>query len=385
MGRIVGIRAINFGRLKKFELGRVYDLTAPELENFVVVIGPTSSGKSTLFDLFKFVQDCLMYNVVGACDMNNRGGYEQIISQGATGGIEITFRYVGSRSFLYSFRIEQDSNGIPYVTDESLFDYEEQRAVFWTKGGEGPFFDPDNHSKTTIQIEDKRILYLATLGTGRKYDCITELYDCVLDWFHEEFDINSMRKEQTYALPEHLINNGLNLGSVLFRLQGSEKFSTILQQVQSAFPDVTQIKVDLDSTSNQCNIEFGVKGLNQPIPASRVQKSLLLFVAYCTVLFGTSYTGIFMESPDEGFYFSLHEKIVFTALDALKKDEPKQVFFTTNSPFLINALKPKYLWILSTDENGFSVAKSATRYDFVCGLWKEGAKLGDLWCNGFLD
>ena len=83
MGRIAGIQIKNYGSLKKIKLGKLLsDNKGKELTNMNAIIGQSGTGKSTLADAFGFLADCLEKGVEVACDLNGRGGYEKIISQG---------------------------------------------------------------------------------------------------------------------------------------------------------------------------------------------------------------------------------------------------------------------------------------------------------------
>ena len=57
------------------------------------VIGKNGVGKSTLFDAFGFLADCLKIGVEEACDSRGRGGFERIRSQGQKGPIEFQVYY----------------------------------------------------------------------------------------------------------------------------------------------------------------------------------------------------------------------------------------------------------------------------------------------------
>ena len=84
MGKILGIEIKNYGSLKYIKMGKLFsDQSGTELGNMVAIIGPSGNGKSTLADAFGFISDCLSTDVESACDANNRGGYDQLISQGS--------------------------------------------------------------------------------------------------------------------------------------------------------------------------------------------------------------------------------------------------------------------------------------------------------------
>ena len=85
MGKVEGIEIRNFGPLKDIVMGRT--LSHQEgipLGNLIAIIGPSGNGKSTIADVFGFIADCLDRDVEAACDEGNRGGFEQIRSQGTT-------------------------------------------------------------------------------------------------------------------------------------------------------------------------------------------------------------------------------------------------------------------------------------------------------------
>jgi len=89
MARIQGIRIKNFQALRDVTLGKLWNLqNAQPLTPMTAVIGKNGVGKSSLFDAFGFLADCLRLGVEEACDSRGRGGFERIRSQGQQGPIE---------------------------------------------------------------------------------------------------------------------------------------------------------------------------------------------------------------------------------------------------------------------------------------------------------
>lgn len=75
MAIIEGFRVQNFRALRDVSLGKLSGQTTGEpLTPFTVVIGKNGVGKSSLFDAFGFVAECLGTDVETACDMKQRGG-----------------------------------------------------------------------------------------------------------------------------------------------------------------------------------------------------------------------------------------------------------------------------------------------------------------------
>lgn len=94
MAKIEGFRIKNFRALKDVALGRLWNLQKSEtLTPMTAVIGKNGVGKSTLFDAFGFLADCLKSGVEEACDARGRGGFRNIRAQGQGGPIEFEVYY----------------------------------------------------------------------------------------------------------------------------------------------------------------------------------------------------------------------------------------------------------------------------------------------------
>ncbi|MNF69073.1 recombination protein F [compost metagenome] len=79
-------------RLKNFKSYRNANISG--IPSLCVVVGANGTGKSTLFGVFGFLKDCLLFNVRQA--LQQRGGFREVVSRG-TGPdenieIEIKFR-----------------------------------------------------------------------------------------------------------------------------------------------------------------------------------------------------------------------------------------------------------------------------------------------------
>src|SRR5690606_20282672 len=78
-------------RLRNFKAFR--DVTMTDIPSFCVIVGANGTGKSTLFDVFGFLKDCLTFNVSRA--LQSRGGFKEVVSRGAADEaicIELQFR-----------------------------------------------------------------------------------------------------------------------------------------------------------------------------------------------------------------------------------------------------------------------------------------------------
>ena len=111
MGKILGIRIQNYGSLKDVKMGRLFsDQSGEDLDNMVA-------------DAFGVISDCPSADVETACDASHRGGYDQLVSQGADAPIhfEIYYRETSNaRPITYELTINKDDENRPYVEEERL-------------------------------------------------------------------------------------------------------------------------------------------------------------------------------------------------------------------------------------------------------------------------
>jgi len=65
-------------RLKNFKMFQ--DVTVKGVQPFTVLVGANGSGKTTFFDVFGFLRDCLKDNVRAA--LTKRGGFKEVVTRG---------------------------------------------------------------------------------------------------------------------------------------------------------------------------------------------------------------------------------------------------------------------------------------------------------------
>lgn len=128
MAMIEGFRVHNFRSLRDVTIGRMSTSdkknSQKPLTPLTVVIGKNGAGKSSLFDAFGFVADCLATDVETACSLKWRGGFERLRSQGVSEPMrfEIYYREApkNERPITYELAIAQDNQGRPNVVSEVL-------------------------------------------------------------------------------------------------------------------------------------------------------------------------------------------------------------------------------------------------------------------------
>lgn len=405
MGKILGIAIQNYGSLKNIKMGKLFsDQTGEELGNMVAIIGASGNGKSTLADAFGFISDCLSTDVESACDANNRGGYDQLVSQNSDELIRFEIYYKetsNSRPITYELTIAKDKSDRPYVKEERLRQRRTGNKRGWPLSflhlinGKGYAFEgaeggqnedgSDIGEKKNVELSDTRKLGIVTLGAMKQYSRIEMFLSFLQSWYLCYFTPDAARQMQTAAPAQHLNRTGSNLNNVaqyMYRENPSE-FQRILANIQTKIPNITKIE-PVKLKNGQMVLEFWQQGFKQPFFSQRMSDGTLKLFAYYLLLHEKNPRKlIFVEEPENGLY---HQHLANLALE-MKRNVgtgfAKQLFVTTHSPFFVNALSPNQVWVLEKDKDGFSVARQAASYDFVKELVDEGASMGDLWYSRY--
>lgn len=403
MGKILGIAIKNYGSLKDIKMGQLFsDRDGSPLGNMVAIIGPSGNGKSTLADAFGFISDCLATDVETACDKNNRGGYDALVSQGSTDPIhfEIYYRETSNtRPITYELTIALDKTGRPYVKEERLrqrvqkkgwplsFLYLIDGKGYAFEGAEGGQGDDGSvtGNKVNVELSDTRKLGIVTLGAMKQYTRIEKFLSFLKSWYLCYFAPDSARQIQSAAPAPYLDRTGSNLNNVaqyMFR-ENPNEFRKILDQIQTKIPNITKIK-PVKLKNGQMVLEFYQNGFDEPFFSSRMSDGTLKLFAYYLLLHEKNPRQlVFIEEPENGLYHQYLSDLAIEMSRNVGTGYSKQLFITTHSPFFVNALSPEQVWVLDKGEDGFSTAKRVSEYSFVKELVEEGAYIGDLWNSKF--
>ena len=441
--KIEGFRIKNFGVLKEVTLGRLWNRQDAEpLTPMTAVIGKNGVGKSTLFDAFGFLSDCLKSGVEEACDARARGGFRKIRSQGQTGPIEFELYYKengNARPITYELSIATDSSDRPYVLKERLrqrlrgqkrgdqpFSFlvlENGTGLVWKGEQEGfggaedillNFFRkwkeeelPEKSGETEqieeelmqllpeesretelIELEDRRKLGIATLGSLKQHPRISAFRRFMEGWYLSYFTPDAARSLPLAGPQKHLNIHGDNLGNVVQFMEREypRRFQNILNTIAEKIPGVG--KIDTEKTSDgRLLLCFNDRGFQDPFYAQQMSDGTLKVFAYLLLLEDpTPPPFLCIEEPENGLYHKLLASLAkeFRA-HATGRKGGSQVFVTTHQPYLVDALEPNEVWILEKGQDGFSTIRRASDDRLVQNMVKEGLPLGGLWYSDYLD
>jgi predicted ATPase len=425
MARIEGIGIRNYRVLRDITLGKLWNTpgTLP-LAPLTAVIGKNGVGKSSLFDAFGFLADCLKLGVEEACDSRGRGGFDRIRSQGSNDPIEFEVYYrqdSKARPITYEFAIDEDDSGRPYVTRERLrqrrrgqtrgwpfsflmlFDGE---GVAWSGNAEGWQFQEDEEvdldweellglighvesaEREFIELQDKRRLGIATLGALKQYPRIAAFRQFIEGWYLSYFTPDAARGLPFAGPQRHLNIHGDNLGNVVQFMEHEhrDRFERILRRIAARVPGINRIDTER-SPDGRLLLRFNDRGFEDPFYAQQVSDGTLKVFAYLLMLEDPQPPPfICIEEPENGLYHKLLELLAeeFRRHTTGRRNAP-QIFVTTHQPYFVDALKPEETWVLEKAADGFATISRASDNSVVQALVEEELPLGGLWYSDYLD
>lgn len=427
MAKIEGFKVKNFRVLKEITLGKLWNLQHAEpLSPMTAVIGKNGVGKSTLFDAFGFLADCLRAGVEEACDARGRGGFEKIRSQGETGPIEFEVYYKedgNSRPITYELAIDIDERNRPFVLKERLrqrrkgqskgrpFSFlmlNDGKGLAWKGDLEGKQIDEDKdfdlfelmdsiiktggieESKKTelVELDDKRKLGISTLGSLKQHPRISAFRRFIEGWYLSYFTPDAARSLPLAGPQKHLNVHGDNLGNVVqfMEREHPKRFQTILNHIAEKIPGVN--KIDTEKTNDgRLLLRFNDKGFKDPFYSQQMSDGTLKVFAYLLLLEDpTPPPFLCIEEPENGLYHKLLESLAHEFREhATGRKGGSQVFITTHQPYFVDALEPEEVWILEKSADGFSSVRRASEDSIVKNMVEEGLPLGGLWYSDYLD
>jgi predicted ATPase len=411
MARIEGFRVRNYRALRDITLGKLStDQRGEPLTPFTVVIGKNGTGKSTLFDAFGFIADCLSTDVEAACDTKHRGGFERMRSLGVQEPLQFEIYYregPKERPITYELALNLDASGRPFVETEVL----KQRRKGQTHGRPYPFLrlhhgkgkvwageeavetqGEEAPTQEDIELTDLRQLGIATLGTLREHPRIKRFRDFLKGWYLSYFHPDAARGIQPAGAQRHLNIHGDNIGNVVQYMEREhrDRFDAILQRIAEKIPGIRVIRTAV-TQDKRVLLQFNDGAFTDPFYASQMSDGTLKIFTYLLLMEDPDPPPfICIEEPENGLYHRLLESLAqelrrhATDKATGKKNAP-QIFVTTHQPYFVDALTPEEVWVLNKGNDGFATIRRASDLELVRNLVEEGLPLGGLWYSDYLE
>ena len=387
------IESIKLQNYKAFK-----DVYLTNLPEFMILVGANGTGKSTFFDVFGFLHDCLTGNVRSALD--KRGRFQEVRSRGSKGNILIEVQYrmeiVGkARLVTYTLEIGEES-GRPIIFKESLR-YKRGRYgapyyfLRFSKGhgyaisNEEDYSKPDEELEREVASLSPDILAIKGLGQFDRFKAASAFRKLIESWHVSDFHITSSRgRVETTGESEHLSQSGDNLPRYAQYLHEQHKklFKKIIKTISKRVPGVSNIEPIL-SEDGYLTLKFQDGSFQTPFLDRYVSDGTIKMFAYLALLYDPyPHPLLCVEEPENQLYPLLMTELAEEF--RLYGSRGGQVFVSTHSPEFLNAAElDEVYWLVKSQ--GYTKILRASENDQVAAYVRLGDKLGYLWKQDFFE
>ena len=380
-------------KIKNFKVFKDVEIT--DIPNMAVFLGMNGAGKSTFFDVFGFLNDCLSKNVKAA--LAARGGFSEVISREQSGNIEflIQFRQTEDDPLItYDLSVGLDGKNQPVIVKEIVRfrrgQYGAPSKILDFAYGEGVAFigefktreDLINAPRREQKLESPDILAIKGLGQFKDFDAIVALRKLIEDWYVSDFHIDDARQRNEAGYSENLSKKGDNLANVAKYIYDNHRdiFDDILQKMKERIPGVSNVEASI--SDGYIVLRFADGRFKNPFSARFVSDGTIKMFAYLIMLNDPNpHTLLCVEEPEN----QLYPKLLSVLAEEFRAYSEKggQVFVSTHSPDFLNAVELSELFCL-VKKDGFTEISRAGDIPLVKSLCEAGDLLGHLWNQDLL-
>jgi predicted ATPase len=383
--RIEELRVKNYRALKDLHLKNLTPLT--------VFLGPNGSGKSTIFDVFAFLSECFSIGLRKAWD--KRGRFKELRTRGTQGPIEIELKYREREDLsviTYHLSIDENNKG-PYIKEEWLTwrrsgPYGKPFRFLDFKSGKGSVVSgemPDEQDeRIPEELDSAEMLAVNTLGQFAKHPRVSALRRFISGWHLSYLTADNTRYQPEAGPQERLSATGDNLPNVIQYLkeQHPKRLNELLRILSNRIPKLQKVVTEI-MQDGRLLLQIKDAPFKEPILAKFASDGTLKLLAYLTVLYDPDPPQLIgIEEPEN----QLHPRLLPQLAEECRVASSKtQLMVTTHSPFFVNGLLSKELYVLYRNSKGFTQAIKASDMKGVDEFMAEGALLGNLWMENHFE
>ncbi len=365
------------------------------LSSLVALIGANGTGKSTVFDVFSFLKDSLTGNVGKA--VMKRGGYKELVSRGSDGPIEIVLKFRESGGRLATYELSVGQSGGQAIVEKEILKFRRGQAgrpwhfVEFSRGrgkaivNESLFGSKYEEAKRDEFVLDAPdILAIKGLGQFKEFRIVSEFRSLIENWHISDFHIADARPSAEDGYSEHLSSRGDNIAQVAQYLYTyhRDRFEEILKSMEERVPGVTKVEAQ-PTVDGRLVLRFQDGAFKDPFIARYVSDGTIKMFTYLVLLNDPKpFPLLAVEEPEN----QLFPNLLLPLAEEFREYATRggQVFISTHSPYLLNALKLNEIYRL-TKKNGFTTIDKAEDSNQLKALVEEGDLPGQLWNQGLFE
>ncbi len=385
------IESLKISNYRVFQNVEIHDIP-----NLAVFLGKNGVGKTTFFDIFGFLHDCLNSNVKLA--LAKRGGFKEVFSRDQTGDIEfiVKFRPAENEPLItYEIAIGLDEKNKAVVKKEILRFRRGQKGSPWkvldfalgegiaAEGKLSIYEDVKLANRRRQKLDSPDILAIKGLGQFQEFEAVSAFRRLIEDWYVCDFRIDAARERQEAEYSEQLSRTGDNLSAVTKYLYDNypEKFSEIVEKMKRRVPGVEKVEAQ-ETQDGYIVLRFQDGKFKNPFSAKFVSDGTIKMFTYLVLLNSPEQHALLcIEEPENQLYPELLEELAEEF--RLYADKGGQVFVSTHSPDFLNAVRLEEIYYMEK-RDGFTQIRKASDNKLVKSLCDAGDLPGALWKQGIL-
>ena len=313
-------------------------------------------------------------------------------SRDSEGPIVVELKYrERPKTPLITYHLQLDEeNGRPVVGHEFLrwtrsrssgrpFNFMEYRR------GEGAVITGEAPEQTdrrvARQLAGPDVLAVSTLGMLAENPRVIALREFVSSWHLSYLSAEAARRNPEAGGEEQLSSTGANLANVIQYLheQYPDRLNKIFDVLRRRVP-----RVDHAEATSLADGSLALRIKDAPFAAPVLSRfasdGTLKMLAYLTLLHDPAPPQLIGVEEPENF---LHPRLLpELAEECRAASERTQLIVTTHSPFFLATMRPREVWVLWRDNQGYTQVQRVSDVLGIKEFVEEGAALGDLWMEG---
>lgn len=367
-------------RIRNYRVLR--DVTFEPLTPMTALVGANGTGKSTVFDALRFLQQAVAGGLATAWD--ERGGLAEIRSREASEPVEIELTcQVDQERFHYRVAVDEDE-GTPVVrTEELSWETAGQRDTvpqLNLREGVGSVAGGDLFDNA-VSLSGPDVLAVSVLGQLDTNPQIVAFRRFVMQCRLSNLDIERIRAGGTRSNKNpRLSTSGDNLASVVQYLREREPdvWASIISELRRYVPGLADVVPERLGDGRDI-VRIKEESADEPILPASISEGTLKLLGYLVALREPA-SVLLLEEPENQVHPRLHYLLAEAARSSA---ETGQVIVATHAPRLVDAMRPEEVWVLYRGEDGYAQAQRAADMPRLVDMVEAGGALGDLWTEGY--
>lgn len=346
-----------------------------ELSDFNLFIGANASGKSTILDALRFLNEAVLRRDFKA-PMFSRGGMLNLAWKGTAAASVALEVQVRDDDSLYEWNVRLIHNGYDFGVQEDLHSRRKGSPpvhLLMANRGEGWWWSGDKGEQVLLR-QPSTSCALAAAAADASFPA-RDVVEFIGRWGF--FDPNPFLLRRDWASIDTvgLDHYGRNLGETLYALDGVTR-QRILEATQAIVGLPQQIEPRLSKDEDRFYFVQTEPGLQYTVHQMGVSSGTLRLLALMTALFTSSKAKLIGIEEPENY---IHPTALSAFMDYIQNvREHTQFMITTHSPLVLDALnEPEAVRVVRRDRETGTTVQTGNPEGVRRALDESGFGLGE--------